>query len=74
MRLENFKISVEDFYNSFQEDSKTMMLCGVEVPTDIINLILYKHKGCKCVACGIQGEFFYIEKFGDGPNFYNKWS
>lgn len=73
MRLDNFKITVEDFYKIYQEDSKKMTLGGVEVPTDIPNLLLYKLKGYKCVACSIKGEIFYIEKYGEGSEYYNNW-
>jgi len=71
-----FKLSIDEVFNALPETitpGHRATFHGVEVPTDIINLYVYKQSGCDCKACKAKGSHFYIEKFGEGPTIYNQW-
>jgi len=76
MRKDDVKISIDLVLNQLPEKripGHTITLNGVEVPTDMDNLYLFKEKGIKCVGCQKVAQYFYIERFGNGKHLYNKW-
>lgn len=76
MSRKPIKISIEEVFAQLPEEltpGHTATFHGVTVPTDIINLYLYKQKGCDCKGCNAKGSHFYIEKFGVGNKVYNNW-
>jgi hypothetical protein len=71
-----FKLSIEQVLKLLPETmipGHRVTIEGVEVPTDIVNLYVYKEKGVDCKGCQAKGSHFYIEKFGEGSHVFNNW-